>query len=327
MKLSEIIAILEVKILSESEIDQDMKIHRINSLKDGKKGELSLFESEKYKTDLLNSNISVILVREKHLELVPTNIIKLISKNPYVDMAKLSKFFAINDQIKTDSENYIKAKIGENVEIAETVYIGSEVVIGDNSKIRAGTYIGDNSVIGNDSLILPNVTIYHSTIIGNHVIIHSGAVIGSDGFGFATNEFGEHFKIYHNGNVIIGNNVEIGANTTIDRAVFGNTYIRNGVKIDNLVQVGHNCDIGENSLLVAQSGIAGSTRLGRNVVMGGQSGSVGHIEIAPFTIISGKGGVTKSIKTSGKIWSGYPLFQHNDWLKLQAIISRLLDKS
>ncbi len=322
MKLLDIINILNAKVITTNNLD--LNINRLNSLKDGKAYELSFVESEKYIDELLSSKVSAVLIREKFITKVPENIIALISENPYLDIAKISKYFAESDE---EILNKQKSIIGTNCEIAQNVHIGSNVVIGNNVKVRHGVYIGDNSIIDNDSIIYPNVTIYKNTKIGKYVIIHSGAIIGSDGFGFATdNKSGEHTKIYHNGNVIIGDNVEIGANTTIDRAVFGSTYIKNGVKIDNLVQIGHNCEIGENSILVGQSGIAGSTKLGRNVIMGGQSGAVGHIEIAPFTIISGKGGVTKSIKTGGKIWSGYPLFQHNDWLKLQARISSLLDR-
>ncbi len=168
------------------------------------------------------------------------------------------------------------------------------------------------------------MTIYRDSLIGSDCIIHANTTVGSDGFGFATSKMGEHRKIYQNGNVVIEDDVEIGSSTTIDRAAFGTTLIKKGVRIDNLVQVGHNCVIGEYSVIVAQAGISGSTTMGRNVVMGGQSATSGHLEIAPFTTMAARSGVTKSIKQSGLTFAGFPLMQHKQWLKLQAKIARLL---
>jgi UDP-3-O-[3-hydroxymyristoyl] glucosamine N-acyltransferase len=189
----------------------------------------------------------------------------------------------------------------------------------------AGAYIGDFSTVGSNTIIYPSATIYHHTQIGENCIIHAGAVIGSDGYGFAHTKTGEHIKIYQNGNTIIEDDVEIGANSTIDRAVFGSTYIRRGTKLDNLVQIGHNCDIGEHTLMAGQAGIAGSTSMGRNVVMGGQSGTAGHLHIGDFATVAGKGGVTKSLK-GGEVYAGFPAIRHSVWLKLQAKISRLVKK-
>jgi len=155
-------------------------------------------------------------------------------------------------------------------------------------------------------------------------MIHANTVIGSDGFGFATNEKGEHKKIYQNGNVVIEDDVEIGSNVSIDRAVFGSTVIKKGTRIDNLVQIGHNCEIGEYSVLVSQVGLAGSTKLGRNVVMGGQSATAGHLEIAPFSTFAARSGITSSIKEPGKTYAGFPLMGHRQWLKLQAKLARLI---
>jgi UDP-3-O-[3-hydroxymyristoyl] glucosamine N-acyltransferase len=304
--------------------DLSINIERINSLKDANNGEVSFFENIKYLEQLKTSTASAVIISKKYIQHVPKNCIPLISKNPYIDLAKLSKEFAVKEELSF--EKRIAPKMGKNVNVAPTSFIGSNVTIGNNVSIMHGSYIGDSVNIGDDTIIYPNVTIYKETIIGKNVIIHSGTVIGSDGFGFATNKDGEHIKIYHNGNVVIEDEVEIGSNTSIDRAVFNSTFIRKGARIDNLVQIGHNCDIGEWSVLVSQVGIAGSTKLGRNVVMGGQSASVGHIKIAPFTTITGRGGVTKTISESGKIWSGYPMFEHKDWLKLQAKISKLFYK-
>jgi UDP-3-O-[3-hydroxymyristoyl] glucosamine N-acyltransferase len=155
-------------------------------------------------------------------------------------------------------------------------------------------------------------------------MIHAGTVIGSDGFGYAHTKMGEHIKLYQNGNVIIEDDVEIGANTTVDCAVFGSTIVKQGSKIDNLVQIGHNCVVGEYSILVSQSGLAGSTTLGRNVVMGGQSATAGHLSIAPFTTLAARSGVTKSIINKG-VYSGFPLMEHKLWLKMQAKLAKMME--
>jgi UDP-3-O-[3-hydroxymyristoyl] glucosamine N-acyltransferase len=201
-------------------------------------------------------------------------------------------------------------------------YIGKGAKIGDNSIVMSGAYVGDYANIGDNTILYPNSVVYRDCIVGNNCIIHAGAVIGSDGFGFAHTKTGEHVKIYQNGIVIVEDDVEIGANTTIDRAVFGITRIKRGTKIDNLVQIGHNCEIGEYSIIVSQTGIAGSSTLGRNVVMGGQSATAGHLSIGAFATIAARGGVTKSIE-GGKTYSGFPLMEHKEWLRLQAKISKL----
>ncbi|MEF3191553.1 MAG: UDP-3-O-(3-hydroxymyristoyl)glucosamine N-acyltransferase, partial [Campylobacterales bacterium] len=170
-----------------------------------------------------------------------------------------------------------------------------------------------------------NVVVYRDCVIGNRCIIHAGTVIGSDGYGFAHTRSGEHVKIYQNGNVVVEDDVEIGANCTVDRAVFGSTIIRRGTKIDNLVQIGHNCDIGEYVLMAAQVGISGSTTLGRNVVMGGQSATAGHLTIGPFATIAARGGVTKSL-SGHKTYAGFPIMEHRLWLSLQALLARMVKR-
>ena len=170
-------------------------------------------------------------------------------------------------------------------------------------------------------MIHANAVIYNDTIIGERCVIHANAVIGSDGFGYAHTKTGEHVKIYHNGNVVLQDEVEIGACTTIDRAVFGSTIVKRGSKIDNLVQIGHNCELGQNCLIVSQVGLAGSTTLGRNVVMGGQSGSGGHVSVGDFAQIAARGGISKDL-TGGKNYAGHPIMELSEWFKLQAKIVR-----
>ena len=175
-------------------------------------------------------------------------------------------------------------------------------------------------------ILYPNVVVYRDCVIGSSCIIHANTTIGCDGFGFATNNLGQHKKIYQNGNVIIEDDVEIGSSTTIDRAVFGTTYIRKGTKLDNLIQIGHNCDIGEQTLMAGQVGISGSTKIGQNVIMGGQSATAGHLSVGDFATIAGKGGVTKSLE-GGKTYAGFPAIEINLWRKMQVLLHRLLKKS
>jgi len=312
MKLSEICEYLDIKCP-----DIDKKIKGINTLQDAKEDEISFLENPKYVKFLSSTKAGVVLIREEDAKNLPKNTIPLITDEPYLKLALLTKLF-----VKPSFED-------GGYQINTTAKIHKGVVIGKGAKIGANVEIMPNAVIGpfveidENTVIYPNVTIYRDTKIGKNVKIHAGSVIGSDGFGYAHTKDGKHIKIYHLGKVVIENDVEIGANTTIDRAVFGETRIKKGSKIDNLVQVGHNCEIGEYSILVSQVGLSGSTKLGRNVIMGGQSATAGHLEIAPFTTIAARGGVTKSVKESG-VYSGFPLMPHKSWLKLQGILSRFL---
>lgn len=298
----------------------DVEILALHTLSEASSSELSFFNSDKYKHELPNTKAAAVLIEEKYAKLLPKNCIALITNEPYLKLALVSKFFAHKILVVDGVPVY-----GIGCDISTKANFGEGVVLGDNVTIMAGAYIGDNVVIGNDTIINPNVTIYHHSVIGSNCIIHSGTVIGSDGFGFAHTKSGEHVKIYQNGNTVIEDNVEIGSNCTIDRAVFGSTCIRRGVKLDNLIQVGHNCDIGINSILVSQSGLAGSTTLGRNVVMGGKSATAGHLSIGDFAQIAANGGVTKSL-AGGKIYGGFPAIEQSVWLRNQAKIALLLKK-
>lgn len=302
--------------------EEDIEINGLNTLQDATSNEISFLENKKYLSSLKETDAAAVFVSKDYEKFVPKNSIALICDNPYEYLAKASKLFAPK-LIEIDGE---KPKIGNNTTIMKNVSIGLNTNIGDNCTIMAGSFIGDNVSIGDNSIIYPNVTIYRDCIIGNDTTIHSGTVIGSDGFGFATNQNGEHIKIYQNGNVKIGSNVEIGANCTIDRAAFASTIIEDMVRIDNLVHIAHNCIIGYGSILVTQVGISGSTTLGKYVVMAGQSATTGHLEIASFTTISARGVVTKNIKEEKKQWAGFPLIEHKSWLKLQAKISKLINK-
>lgn len=315
MILKEIASIIGAEFKSK-----DIEITSMNTLKDADENQLSFVSNSKYIKDIQTSKAAAIIVDKSTLKYVPKNSVALVVDEPYLQMAILSKYFAP----KIEDEDSKKAIIGEGSKISTKAEIANGAVVGKNCTILAHVYIGSNAVIGDNTILYPSVTVYRDCKIGNDCIIHANSVVGSDGFGFATNKIGEHTKIYQNGNVVFEDDVEIGSNTSIDRAVFGSTIIKKGVRIDNLVQIGHNCEVGEYSVLVAQSGMAGSSKLGRNVVMGGQSATAGHLEIAPFTTLAARSGVTKSITQSGLTFSGFPLMEHRRWLKLQVKIARLL---
>ncbi len=301
-------------------IGDDVNIYGINTLKDASSSQLSFCDNPKYINDLKTTKAKAVLLKEELVEHLPLGCIALVSNQPYLLLAYATKLFAPNVLEKNGKEPII----GENCNIMPNVTIGKNTTIGNNCILMSGVFVGDNAIIGDNTIIYPNVTIYRDCKIGSNCILHANTVIGSDGFGFAHTKDGKHVKIYQNGNVEIGNDVEIGSNCSIDRGVFGSTKILDGVKMDNLIHIAHNCEIGEYTIITGQVGIAGSSKLGRNTVLGAQSGIAGHLEIAPFTTIAARGGVTKSIKEGGKTWAGFPLSEHKTWLKLQAKISNLL---
>ena len=217
------------------------------------------------------------------------------------------------------------ASIGKDVYIAAFAYVGENVIIGDRVKIYPGCYIGDNVVINEDSVLYSGVKVYNDCSIGSRVVLHSGTVIGGDGFGFAPLKDGTYKKVPQIGNVIIEDDVEIGANTTIDRATMGSTYIRKGVKLDNLIQIAHNVEIGENTVIAAQTGVSGSTKIGKNCIIGGQVGIVGHIHIADGTRINAQSGLSKSVTDANAALNGSPAFDYKSSLKSQAIFRNLPD--
>jgi len=305
----------EIGLVFEGE---DCEIDGINNLLDASPSQMSFINASKYSSQLKDTKAKVVLIESKYAHLLPETTIALITDEPYLKLALASKFFAHKISTKSSTPN-----IGKSCDIDKSVSFGVDVTIGDSVTILAGSYIGDGVSIGSDTLIYPNVTIYHHSQIGKECIIHSGTVIGSDGYGFAHTKTGEHIKIFQNGIVIVEDSVEIGANCAIDRAVFGTTHIRKGSKLDNLIQIGHNCDVGEYNLFASQVGLSGSTTLGRNVVMGGQSASAGHLNIGAFSTIAGKSGVTKSLEGK-RTYAGFPAIDHKLWLRLQAKISGLL---
>jgi len=314
MTISDIAQLLQLECSSLC----DRQITGINTLKDAKEGDISFLSDSKYEKELSATSASAVILPAAKAHLLPDGVVALISEETYLMVAKLSKSFA-----KPIQSSDIQPIIGTGSIVYPTAHIENGAKVGSGCTIMSGVYIGTDTVIGDNVILYPNVSVYRNCIIGNHVMIHAGSVIGSDGFGYAHTKMGEHIKLYQNGNVIIEDNVEIGANTTIDCAVFGSTVIKQGSKIDNLIQIGHNCVVGEHCIMVSQSGLAGSTTLGRNVVMGGQSATAGHLTIAPFTTLAARSGVTKSI-IKGGVYSGFPLMEHKLWLKLQAKLAKIL---
>ncbi len=311
------------QITKEINVDfngSDLDIDGIHTLSEATSTQLSFFTDSKYVSQLPDTRAAAVFIDEKHADLLPSSTIALITDEAYLKLALASKFFL--HKLVTKGTH---PSMGEGCDIDKRVCFGANVTLGDNVTIMAGCYVGDNVSIGSDTLLHPNVTLYHGTKLGERCMVHAGTVIGCDGYGFAHTKMGEHVKIYQNGNAIVEDDVEIGANCAIDRAVFGTTYIRKGTKLDNLIQIAHNCDVGEHTLCAAQVGLAGSTTLGRNVVMGGQSATAGHLEVGAFATIAGKGGVTKSLE-GGRTYAGFPAIDHKTWLRMQAKMAGLLKR-
>ena len=315
MKLSEI-----AKRIGAEFNGDDVEITSMNTLGDASATELSFVSNSKYVKEVASSKAAAIICDATTQAEVPKGCVALVVDAPYWEMATLSKSFAP----ALEDVDAPKAIIGEGSVISPKAEVANGAVVGKNTHIMAGVYVGSGSVIGDNTILYPNVVVYRDCKVGSDCIIHAGTVVGSDGFGFASNKLGEHNKIYHIGNVVIEDDVEIGSNTSIDRAVFGTTLIAKGSRLDNLIQVAHNCVFGEGSVAAAQAGFAGSTIIGRNNVFGAQSGAAGHLEIAPFNTFAARTGITKSIKESGKTFAGFPFMDHKSWLKIQVKLARLI---
>ena len=315
MKLSEIATLIGAEFSGE-----DREIKGMNTLSDASSDELSFVANSKYVKEIATSNAGAIIVDKNTKDEVPSTSIALVVEHPYWEMAVLSKKFSK----QLEDVNSPKAKIGEGSIVSPKAQLANGATIGKNCQIMAGAYVGSNAQVGDDTILYPNVVVYRDCLVGSECIIHAGTAIGSDGFGFASNKLGEHKKIYHNGNVVIEDDVEIGSNTSIDRAVFGKTIIKKGSRLDNLVHIAHNCEVGEYSVIAGQTGLAGSSKLGRSSVFGAQSGVAGHLEIAPFNTFAARTGVTKTIKESGKVFAGFPFMDHKSWLKIQGKLARLI---
>ena len=308
--------------------DENASVSTFAKIEEGRKGAISFLSNPKYTHYIYDTDSSVVIIN-KDLELeneVKATLIRV--DNAYECVAKLLQMYESMKPQKTgiDSLAFIspKATISKNCYIGAFAFIGDGVVIGDNTQIFPNTYIGDKVTIGNDCIINPNVTIYQGCIINNRVTIHSGTVIGADGFGFAPSENG-YDKIPQIGIVTIEDDVEIGANTCIDRSTMGSTYIRKGAKLDNLIQIAHNAEVGKNTVMAAQCGIAGSTKVGDWCMFGGQVGIAGHLHITDHTTVGAQAGITGSIKKEGQTIIGSPAIDAKTYMKSYAVYRRLTD--
>lgn len=302
--------------------DESIEVEGIAGIEEAKKGEISFISDPKHLSLLKTTQASAVIVSR---EVKEARVPLIQVENPYLAFAKVMRIFVPYQ--KPTKGTHPSAIVSEGVDLGKGISIGAHSVIeegariGDNTIIYPLVYIGKGSRIGRDCIIYPQVMIREEVEIGNRVIIHSGTVIGSDGFGYIKVK-GKQYKVPQIGKVVIEDDVEIGANVTIDRATLGKTWIKRGVKIDNLVQIAHNVVIGEDSVIVAQVGISGSTEIGKGVTLAGQSGVVGHIKIGDGAIVGGRAGVLKSIPPN-TIVSGYPARPHTQAKRIEASVLRL----
>jgi UDP-3-O-[3-hydroxymyristoyl] glucosamine N-acyltransferase len=318
----------QIGLLLEGTVEgnPDVTVNQLSKIEEASKGSLSFLANSKYEQFLYTSGASVIIINEDFILAHPTTLIRV--KNAYSAFSVLLEKYdelikSKKSGVETPSFIHPSALIGKDVFIGALAYIGPNVKVGDGSKIYPNSYLADNVIIGKNVTIYAGVNVYFNCIVGDNVIIHSGAIIGGDGFGFVKDTEGSYKKVSQIGNVIIEDDVEIGSNTTIDRATMGSTIIRKGVKLDNLIQIAHNVEIGANTVIAAQTGISGSTKIGQNCIIGGQVGIVGHITIANGSTIGAKSAVNNTIKEENMSWNGFPLIPLRDSLKVQVLTRRL----
>lgn len=305
----------------------EVAVSQLAKIEEGEEGSLSFLSNAKYEQYLYGTKSSIVIVNADLVLQKPVEATLIRVKDAYSAFSELLKIY---HSLRTDRQGREEQVfVHETAEIAEGGYIGAfayisrGVKIGRNVKIYPRVYLGENVVIGDNTILFPGVTVYYDSVIGSNVIIHSGVVIGSDGFGFAPQADGTYEKVPQIGNVIIEDNVEIGANTVIDRATLGSTIIKSGVKLDNLIQIAHNVEIGSNTVIAAQTGVSGSTKVGERVVLGGQVGIVGHISIADGSQVQAQSGINRSIKDPNAKWNGTPATAYTSQLRSQVLYSKL----
>ncbi len=303
-------------------------VRELSKIEEGHEGSLSFLANPKYTPYVYKTHASVVIVHKDFIPEYPVESTLIRVEDPYTAFAQLLEVYnKLSKQRTGVAENAVvapTATIGKDAYIGEMVFIGDQAVIGDGVKIHPQVYIGENVTVGDRTILYPGVRIMQGCIIGKDCILHPGVIIGSDGFGFAPQEDHHYKKVVQIGNVILEDEVEIGANTTVDRATLGSTRIRKGVKLDNLIQVAHNVVIGENTVIAAQTGISGSTRIGRNCLIGGQAGIIGHLSIGDNVRIAAQSGVTSDIKDNETVM-GAPAFEIKKY-RVSYIHFRNLDK-
>jgi len=307
--------------------DPEVKVSSFARIESGKPGAICFFANPKYEHYVYECKADVIIVNNTFTPQKPVDATLVRVEDAYSSVAKLLEYVTAKKRSYKRhrgfrSKYYFSTKFGKKVYVGDFAYVGRKTKVGDYTKIYEHVYVGDNVSIGSHCIIYPGVRIYPGMVIGNNVIIHSNAVIGADGFGFAPLSDGSYKKIEHTGNVIIEDDVEIGANTTIDKSQMGSTVIHKGVKIDNLCQIAHNVEVGENTVMAAQTGIAGSTKIGKQCVIGGQVGIAGHLNVPDKTSFSAQAGLLKNIKEPGQIYMGSPAIPYKDFMRSYAIFKQ-----
>lgn len=309
--------------------DPDAEVHKLAKIEEGEPGAISFLANPKYTPYIYKTLASVVIVANdfKPEEEVSCTLIKV--EDPYGAFANLlEQYNHLRQNLKGISSLafiHKEAVISEESYVGEFAWIGPGSEIGEGSKVHPHAYIGENVKLGRGCIIYPGARIYPDCVIGDNCTIHAGAVIGADGFGFAPQDDNNYRKVAQIGNVVLENNVEIGANTTIDRATLGSTVIREGVKLDNLIQVAHNVEIGKNTVIAAQSGIAGSTKIGKNCMFAGQVGITGHITVADDVKIAAQSGISGQVRKEGAIIMGSPAFDHASYRKSYIYFRKLPD--
>jgi len=311
----------------EIEGNPDIKVNAIAKIEEGHEGALSFLANPKYEHFIYETKSSVVLVNKSFVPTGSIGATLIRVENSYEAFASLLRLV---DQARPRKKGIhptaiieTSARVGSDVFVGPYAYIGENCIIGDGCSIYPHVYIGDNTRLGNNCTLNPGVTIYHDCLLGEGCIIHAGSVIGSDGFGFAPQSDNEYMKIPQLGNVVLEDHVEIGANVAIDRATMGSTIIRKGVKLDNLIQIGHNVEVGENTVMAAQTGISGSTKIGKNCMFGGQVGLAGHIKIADGTKIGAQGGILGDVKEENTVIIGSPAIEVKKFLRSSVIFKKL----
>jgi len=331
MKLRDVAAMLNGEVVPGTQgNDGDVDILRVAKIEEATPGDITFVANPKYARHLETTRASAVIV-DKDLQIpagCPFALVRV--KDPYISFLKILQHFnppvdPLQPGIHPTAVVARSAKVGKNVRVGAHVFIGERCSVGDGAMLSHNVVIGDDAQVGESSLLHPNVTVYQGCRIGSHVIIHSGTTIGSDGFGFVPQPDGTYEKIPQLGIVVIEDDVEIGANCTIDRATLGETRIKKGVKLDNLIQVAHNVVIGENTVSAAQAGISGSTKVGKNCMLGGQVGLTGHLEIADGTRIGAQSGLHHSIEKPNTTVFGSPAYPQRQAFRIQGSISQLPD--
>ena len=308
--------------------DPQTAVASFGKIEEAREGQLAFLANPKYEEHLYTTNASIIIINQNQELKQPISAALIRVPDAYTAFATLlSKYQEMMTQQMTGRQepSFVapSATIGEQVFIGAFSYLGEKTVIGNNVKIFPQVYLGDNVTVGDNSILHPGVKIYHDCIIGKNVTIHAGTILGSDGFGFAPQADGSYKKVPQIGNVVVEDFVEIGSNTTIDRATIGSTIIKSGAKLDNLIQIAHNVEVGNNTVIAAQAGVSGSTKLGNNIMIGGQAGIVGHITIADGARINAQSGVSKTIKNPNAAVTGSPAFDYTSALRSQAVSRNL----